>query len=101
MSGKADGTFSFEFFPPATEQGAERLVATRAQLAQLGPKFFSVTYGAGGSTRDRTLDTVLQIKAAGQPAAPHISCIGSSRESLHSTLAPYREPGIRHLVALR
>jgi methylenetetrahydrofolate reductase (NADPH) len=101
MSGKADGTFSFEFFPPATEQGAERLVATRAQLAQLGPKFFSVTYGAGGSTRDRTLATVLEIQASGQRAAPHISCIGSTREGIRQTLATYREHGIEHLVALR
>ena len=97
----AERLYSFEFFPPVSAEGAAKLGATRAQLAQLGPKFFSVTYGAGGSTRDRTLDTVLQIKAAGQPAAPHISCIGSSRESLHSTLATYREHGIRHLVALR
>ena len=101
MAPSAEPLFSFEFFPPATAEGAMRLAATRAQLAQLGPKFFSVTYGAGGSTRDRTLETVLQIKMAGQPAAPHISCIGSSRESLRSTLATYREHGIRHLVALR
>jgi len=101
MAPSAERLFSFEFFPPATAEGAAKLGATRAQLAKLGPKFFSVTYGAGGSTRDRTLDTVLQIKAAGQPAAPHISCIGSSRESLQSTLATYREHGIRHLVALR
>jgi len=101
MATSPERLFSFEFFPPATEGGAARLEATRAQLAQLGPKFFSVTYGAGGSTRDRTLDTVLKIKAAGQPAAPHISCIGSSRESLRATLATYREHGIRHLVALR
>ena len=101
MAPSAEQLFSFEFFPPATAEGATKLATTRAQLAQLGPKFFSVTYGAGGSTRDRTLDTVLQIKAAGQPAAPHISCIGSSRESLRSTLATYRENGIRHLVALR
>jgi methylenetetrahydrofolate reductase (NADH) len=101
MPASAEPLYSFEFFPPATAEGATKLAATRAQLAQLGPKFFSVTYGAGGSTRDRTLDTVLQIKAAGQPAAPHISCIGSSRESLRSTLETYREHGIRHLVALR
>ena len=101
MAASAEPLYSFEFFPPATTEGATKLAATRAQLAQLGPKFFSVTYGAGGSTRDRTLDTVLQIKTAGHPAAPHISCIGSSRESLRSTLATYRDHGIRHLVALR
>jgi methylenetetrahydrofolate reductase (NADPH) len=101
MTGSADRIFSFEFFPPATPQGAEKLAATRAQLAQLGPKFFSVTYGAGGSTRDRTLETVLEIQQSGQRAAPHISCIGSTREGIRQTLATYREHGIGHLVALR
>jgi methylenetetrahydrofolate reductase (NADPH) len=93
--------FSFEFFPPATPQGVEKLVATREQLAQLKPQFFSVTYGAGGSTRDRTLAAVLEIQRSGQRAAPHISCIGSTRESIRQTLATYREHGIGHLVALR
>src|SRR5450631_1606412 len=101
MTVSADRIFSFEFFPPATPQGAEKLVATRAQLAQLGPKFFSVTYGAGGSTRDRTLSTVLEIQKSGQRAAPHISCIGSTRENIRDALATYREHGIGHLVALR
>ena len=93
--------FSFEFFPPATPEGAVKLRATREELARLGPRFFSVTYGAGGSTRDRTLATVLEIKASGQSAAPHISCIGSTRASIRATLATYREHGIRHVVALR
>jgi methylenetetrahydrofolate reductase (NADPH) len=93
--------FSFEFFPPATPEAEDRLRATRDELSRLGPRFFSVTYGAGGSTRDRTLATVLEIKASGQSAAPHISCIGSTRESVRATLATYREHGIRHLVALR
>src|SRR4030081_215654 len=101
MTGGVDRIFSFEFFPPATPQGAEKLVATRAQLAQLGPKFFSVTYGAGGSTRDRTLAAVLDIHASGQRAAPHLSCIGSTRDTVRATLATYREHGIGHLVALR
>jgi methylenetetrahydrofolate reductase (NADPH) len=101
MTAATDRLYSFEFFPPATPQGAEKLVATRAQLAQLGPKFFSVTYGAGGSTRDRTLSTVLEILKSGQRAAPHISCIGSTREGILQTLATYREHGIAHLVALR
>ena len=79
----------------------EKLIATREQLAQLRPQFFSVTYGAGGSTRDRTLETVLEIQKSGQCAAPHISCIGSTRESIRETLATYREHGIGHLVALR
>ena len=101
MSGGSDRIFSFEFFPPATPEGATKLSATRAQLAQLGPKFFSVTYGAGGSTRDRTLAAVLDIQASGQRAAPHISCIGSTRDTVRATLATYREHGIGHLVALR
>jgi methylenetetrahydrofolate reductase (NADPH) len=98
---RSERIFSFEFFPPATSDGVAKLRATREQLARLGPRFFSVTYGAGGSTRDRTLETVLEIKAAGHSAAPHISCIGSTRESVQKTLATYREHGIRHLVALR
>ncbi len=97
----SDRMFSFEFFPPATAEGAAKLAATRAQLAKLGPKYFSVTYGAGGSTRDRTLEAVLEIEAAGQRAAPHISCIGSSRDSIRATLGTYRKHAIRHLVALR
>jgi methylenetetrahydrofolate reductase (NADPH) len=101
MTESSDRSFSFEFFPPASPEGVLKLSATRAQLAQLGPKFFSVTYGAGGSTRDRTLATVLDILASGQRAAPHISCIGSSRESIRDALATYREHGIGHLVALR
>jgi methylenetetrahydrofolate reductase (NADPH) len=101
MTVAADRIFSFEFFPPATPQGAEKLAATRAQLAQLGPKFFSVTYGAGGSTRDRTLSTVLEIQKSGQRAVPHISCIGSTGEGIRQTLATYREHGIGHLIALR
>jgi methylenetetrahydrofolate reductase (NADPH) len=101
MSQIPDRMFSFEFFPPATAEGAAKLAATRAQLAELGPKYFSVTYGAGGSTRDRTLEAVLEIQATGQRAAPHISCIGSSRESIRTTLGTYRKHAIRHLVALR
>lgn len=93
--------FSFEFFPPATPEGVERLRATRKQLAQLKPEFFSVTFGAGGSTRDRTLETVLEIKADGYPAAPHLSCIGASRKDLIAVLDRYRKSGITHIVALR
>ncbi len=101
MAGTADRVFSFEFFPPATPEGVAKLRATRERLARLGPRFFSVTFGAGGSTRDRTLAAVLEIQASGQRAAPHISCIGSTRESIRGTLATYREHGIGHLVALR
>ncbi|HZV60824.1 MAG TPA: methylenetetrahydrofolate reductase [NAD(P)H] [Methylophilaceae bacterium] len=92
---------SFEFFPPKTEEGIAKLRAARQQLAQLNPKFFSVTFGAGGSTRDRTMDTVLEIHREGFEAAPHISCISSSREEVKQLLNDYRTHGIRHLVALR
>ena len=93
--------FSFEFFPPKTPEGMQRLRATWKQLAQLQPRFFSCTYGAGGSTRDRTLETVLEIQSAGQRAAPHISCIGATRADIAATLDLYRKHGIDHIVALR
>ena len=92
---------SFEFFPPKTQDGMDKLRATRAQLALLKPKFVSVTFGAGGSTQQGTLDTVLDIAKEGVEAAPHLSCIGSSKESLRAILARYRSHGIRHIVALR
>ena len=72
-------TISFEFFPPHTPEGQQKLRATTRQLAQLNPEFFSVTFGAGGSTRDRTLSTVLDIREMGYAAAPHISCVASTR----------------------
>jgi methylenetetrahydrofolate reductase (NADPH) len=93
--------FSFEFFPPNTTEGAEKLAQTAKQLALLKPEFFSVTYGAGGSTRERTLTAVLDLCKGGHAAAPHISCIGSSRASIREILADYKANGIRHLVALR
>lgn len=93
--------FSFEFFPPKTPAGVEKLRATRKQLAQLKPKFFSVTFGAGGSTQDRTLETVLEIQSEGLSAAPHLSCISSTRENIRAILQTYRTHGIRHIVALR
>ena len=96
-----DRIFSMEFFPPKTPEGAAKLRETRRQLAQLKPKFFSVTFGAGGSTRDRTLETVLEIQAEGSAAAPHLSCIGSTRENIRDILDTYRDSGIRHIVALR
>ena len=95
------GDFSFEFFPPKTDEGMHKLRATRAQLQQLKPRFFSVTYGAGGSTRDRTLEAVLEIQRDGFQAAPHLSCIGSTRADLRETLNLYKSHGIRHTVALR
>jgi methylenetetrahydrofolate reductase (NADPH) len=93
--------FSIEFFPPKTPEGTEKLRATRAKLAELKPKYFSVTFGAGGSTQKGTLETVLEIKREGHEAAPHLSCIGSSRDSLRTILNEYKAGGIRRLVALR
>jgi methylenetetrahydrofolate reductase (NADPH) len=93
--------FSFEFFPPRTPDGVEKLRAARRQLVQLKPAFCSVTFGAGGSTREGTLATVLEINAEGMTGAPHISCIGSTREGVRAVLQQYRGHGIRHLVALR
>ena len=94
-------TFSFEFFPPQTAEGAQKLRVTRKQLVQLKPAFFSVTFGAGGSTRSRTLEAVLEIQAEGQQAAPHVSCIASTRASVREMLERYRQAGIRRVVALR
>jgi methylenetetrahydrofolate reductase (NADPH) len=92
---------SFEFFPPNTPVGSEKLKAVVADLAAVRPEFFSVTYGAGGSTRDKTLATVKDIAAMGFEAAPHLSCVGATRAGLAEILADYRAQGIRRLVALR
>ncbi|MDP2133094.1 MAG: methylenetetrahydrofolate reductase [NAD(P)H] [Sulfuritalea sp.] len=92
---------SIEFFPPQTSEGMEKLRTTRSRLAALRPEFFSVTYGAGGSTRERTLATVMEIAAEGHNAAPHLSCIGSTREGIREMLAIFTERGIRRIVALR
>lgn len=98
---KFSPTFSFELFPPQTSQGVEKLRLTRQQLAQYNPKFFSVTFGAGGSTRERTLETVLEIQAEGHVVAPHLSCIGSTRQNIRMILEKYHQAGISHIVALR
>jgi methylenetetrahydrofolate reductase (NADPH) len=92
---------SFEFFPPKTPEGTAKLEATRQQLTLCQPKFFSVTFGAGGSTQTRTLETVLEIQKSGSAAAPHLSCVGSSRQHIRDILTQYKENGIRHIVALR
>ena len=93
--------FSFEFFPPNTPEGKDKLCAATEELAVLKPKFFSVTYGAGGSTRERTLDTVLDIRKMGYAAAPHISCVASTHTNIREWLQRYKDNGIKHLVALR
>ena len=96
-----DRYYSFEFFPPKTPEGREKLRNTRAQLAPLGPKYISVTFGAGGTTQQGTLDAVLEIQRDGIDAAPHLSCVGSTREGIREILRTYRDNGIRHIVALR
>jgi methylenetetrahydrofolate reductase (NADPH) len=93
--------FSIEFFPPKTADGEEKLRAVRQQLAELQPTYFSVTFGAGGSTQQGTLDTVLEIMSAGHAAAPHLSCVGGTRESIRAILDNYKAHGIKRLVALR
>ena len=92
---------SFEFFPPNTPVGDEKLKDVVRQLGALAPEFFSVTYGAGGSTREKTLHTVQAIAAAGFEAAPHVSCVGTTRAGLAEILASYRVQAIRRVVALR
>jgi methylenetetrahydrofolate reductase (NADPH) len=92
---------SFEFFPPQTPEGLKKLSDTCRQLAARNPEYFSVTFGAGGSTRERTLEAVKQIKSEGYEAAPHLSCVGSTRENIRAVLHTYKELGIRRIVALR
>ena len=92
---------SIEFFPPQTPEGMEKLRATWVSLAELKPAFFSVTYRAGGSTRERTFSVVKEIVAGGFAAAPHLSCIGSTRDSIREILNEYKAAGIRRTVALR
>ncbi len=94
--------FSFEFFPPRTDQGVINLRETRKRLERLNPAFFSVTFGAGGSTRDRTFETVAEIqRESTAAAAPHLSCIDSTRDGIREILEGYREQGVRYIVALR
>ena len=93
--------YSLEFFPPRTPEGVEKLRTARREFAALKPAFCSVTFGAGGSTRVGTLATVLEIRSEGMDGAPHVSCIGSTRDGIREVLAKCREHGIRHLVALR
>ncbi|TXL01393.1 methylenetetrahydrofolate reductase [NAD(P)H] [Methylococcaceae bacterium HT1] len=100
IKNKAD-LFSFEFYPPKTEQGDLNLEQVHRDLAKLNPDFFSVTFGAGGSTRDKTYDTVVKIQKNGVSAAPHLSCVASTKENIREILANYREHGVSKIVALR
>jgi methylenetetrahydrofolate reductase (NADPH) len=93
--------FSFEFYPPKTEEGAANLQVVHSKLAELNPDFFSVTFGAGGSTRDKTFDTVVDIQAKGIAAAPHLSCVASTKDNIRAILQNYRQHGIAKIVALR
>ncbi|PTQ72858.1 methylenetetrahydrofolate reductase [NAD(P)H] [Pseudomonas sp. GV071] len=94
--------YSFEFFPTKTDAGHEKLMATARVLAGYNPDFFSCTYGAGGSTRDRTINTVLQLDSEVKvPTAPHLSCVGDSKAELRALLKQYQEAGIKRIVALR
>ncbi len=92
---------SVEFFPPQTPDGVEKLRAVRGKLAVLKPEFFSVTFGAGGSTRERTFAIVKEMVAEGFNAAPHLLCIGSTRDNIREILMEYKAAGIRRIVALR
>ncbi|CAI3786586.1 5,10-methylenetetrahydrofolate reductase [Pseudomonas sp. MM227] len=97
-----DRPLSFEFFPTKTDAGHEKLMGVARQLAAYKPDFFSCTYGAGGSTRDRTLNTVLQLEnEVNVPAAPHLSCVGDSKQDLRGLLDQYKAAGIKRIVALR
>jgi len=98
---KYQKTFSCEFFPPKTDKGAENLRATLSELAELKPAYFSVTFGAGGSTQEGTYDTVKEIQEKGFAAAPHLSCIGSTQASIRDLLNQYIAIGVNRIVALR
>jgi methylenetetrahydrofolate reductase (NADPH) len=93
--------YSFEFYPPKTEEGAASLQVVQSKLAALSPDFFSVTFGAGGSTRDKTFDAVVDIQAKGITAAPHLSCVASTKDNIRAILKNYQEHGISKIVALR
>ncbi|MDP1574233.1 MAG: methylenetetrahydrofolate reductase [NAD(P)H] [Coxiellaceae bacterium] len=93
---------SFEFFPPKTDEGLQKLVAISKQLSAYSPSYFSVTYGAGGSTQRKTIDTVAQLRQMTSHAiAPHISCVGATKVAISALLDEYRDLGVRKIVVLR
>ena len=100
-SPSASVSVSCEFFPPQTDEGLQKLLAAREALSALAPEYFSVTYGVGGTTRERTFEAVHRIAATGAEAAPHLTCVGSTRAGIAGILDDYRAHGIRRLVALR
>lgn len=93
--------FSFEFYPPKTADGVDSLRQVHEKLAVLNPDFFSVTFGAGGSTRENTFTTVLEIQKKGIAAAPHLSCVASTKDNIRTILQSYKDAGISKVVALR
>jgi methylenetetrahydrofolate reductase (NADPH) len=93
--------FSFEFFPPKSAEGMEKLKATRDELMKLNPKYVSVTFGAGGSTQQGTIETIQEMLKAGLDAAPHLSCVGSNRDNIRELLNQYINMGVKRIVALR
>ncbi|OZI50007.1 methylenetetrahydrofolate reductase [NAD(P)H] [Bordetella genomosp. 4] len=101
MTGPSTAALSLEFFPPRDIAAQERLVRAAKQLLAIQPRYVSVTFGAGGSTRAGTADTVRMLQNLGCDAAPHLSCIGATRDDLRGILSAYREQGVRRLVALR
>jgi methylenetetrahydrofolate reductase (NADPH) len=94
-------TYSFELFPPKTPEGMDKLKAQVERLNAVGPHYFSCTYGAGGSTRAGTFETIAWLRSQRIDTAPHLACIGSSRGEVAEILAHYRDQGIRRIVALR
>jgi len=98
---KHDQLYSFEFYPPKSPEGTVTLQQVYSKLAELNPDFFSVTFGAGGSTRDKTFDTVIDIQAKGLAAAPHLSCVASTKANIRAILKDYQDNGISKIVALR
>jgi len=95
-------SFSFELFPPRTPETAAKLPAVVKRLAPLQPKYFSVTYGAGGSDQQGTYETVVQVvRDTGVEAAPHLTCVGSTRARISQLLAQYKAAGVKRIVALR
>ncbi|MEW5057489.1 methylenetetrahydrofolate reductase [NAD(P)H] [Cycloclasticus sp. 46_83_sub15_T18] len=101
MALESNQPISFEFFPPKTAEGRDKLLAVTSKLGKVNPAYFSVTFGAGGSTQQGTIDTVLDIQQQGFSAAPHLSCVGSTKENIRQILANYQSQGIDRIVALR
>jgi len=101
MSLESNQPISFEFFPPKTAEGRDKLLAVTKKLGSINPAYFSVTFGAGGSTQQGTIDTVLDIQQQGFSAAPHLSCVGSTKENIREILANYKSQGVDRIVALR